>query len=214
MRIRKYNQLDRKAVEHIHFETGCMGSSMSHVLSNNMLWKGMISYYLDREPQSAFVLEHNGKIYGYLLGCIDDKKQSMFIALLRILSCFFRSRFAKKKDRIFWKNYMNYLFDIIKGKSGERELKVPENSGHFHINLLTDARGKSYGTKMLKAFEEYAAGRGVRTIHAESIQREIYCSKNFWTKNGFKEYGRVKTTYWKKYFPETMFLVCNAKKIS
>ncbi|MFT4308934.1 MAG: hypothetical protein ACMXYL_00395 [Candidatus Woesearchaeota archaeon] len=39
MRIRKYMPSDRRQVEFISFETGFLGSSMSSLLSNDILWK-------------------------------------------------------------------------------------------------------------------------------------------------------------------------------
>jgi GNAT superfamily N-acetyltransferase len=215
MLIRKYRPDDRFAVEQIHFETGFLGKSMAPFLSNNNLWKQMISYYLDKEPESSFVLEDKGKIYGYLLGCVDDKKShNNFKELFNFIMRRIRSLFLPKKDRKFWKSQMTYLFKIIIGSSKDLKLKKPNHAGHFHINLLPEARGKSYGTKMLKAFEKQAKSKGIKFIHAESFQREVYCAKNFWTKNNFKESDRVISKHWETQLPnETIYLVCNVKKI-
>ena len=94
MHIRKYKTSDRKQVEKIHFETGFLGKSMSEFLSNNDLFKKSISYYLDKEPESSFVLVHNKKVVGYLLGCLDDKKHKVMPkALLQLCGNIFHSIF-------------------------------------------------------------------------------------------------------------------------
>jgi GNAT superfamily N-acetyltransferase len=215
MQIRKYTPSDRKQIEFIHFETGFLGSSMSGLLSNNSLWKKGIVYYLEKEPNSIFVLEDKTRIAGYLLGCLDDKKinkKTNFV--LHNIGNLVKSLFLPQKDKVFWRNQFMSLINTILGRSEEIKFKTPKNSGHIHINLLPEARGKNYGTKLLKEFEKYAKLKGVKTIHADSYQTKINPNTNFWIKNGFKVYSKVNTSIWKKQLPdEGVNLVCYSKRL-
>jgi len=214
MHIRKYKQSDRKQIEFINFETGFLGSSMSKFLSNNKLWKKGIKYYLEKEPESIFVLEDKNKVVGYLFGCIDDKNNDESINfVLHNIENLIKSIFLPKKDRLFWRSQFMSLINTIIGKSEEIKFKTPKSSGHIHINLLPEARGKNYGTKLLKEFEKYAKQKGVKIIHADSYQTKINPNTNFWIKNGFKVYSRVNTSIWKKQLPkENINLVCYSKR--
>lgn len=70
------------------------------------------------------------------------------------------------------------------------------------------------GTKLLNAFFKYAKSKGVKKIHADSFQTRLNPNKNFWIKNGFKEYCKVNTIAWKTYYPkEDIKLVCYVKEL-
>jgi ribosomal protein S18 acetylase RimI-like enzyme len=215
MLIRKYKPSDRKQVEYIHFETGFLGNSMSRFLSGRKIWNNAIKYYLEKEPESIFVAEDDGKVIGYLLGCLDDSKHNVTVEkILESFSIIFKLPFMSKKDKKFWKSRTGAISKIIIGKSGERKLKHPEKSGHIHINLLPQARGKGVGSKLLNAFIKYAKSKGVKTIHADSFQTKINDNKNFWIKNKFKEHSKADSCFWELQYPkENIFIVCYSRKI-
>ncbi|MGV8162902.1 MAG: GNAT family N-acetyltransferase [Candidatus Nanoarchaeia archaeon] len=215
MLIRRYKQKDREDVEKVHFETGFLGKSLSAHLSNNKLWKKNIDYYLNREPDSIFVLEDKGAIKGYILGCLDDKKYEHKVKTLgRTFKSFTIGAFTAKKDRLFWRSQSKYLFNILIGKSQELKLKTPRNAGHIHINLLPEVRGQGWGTMLLKTYEIHAKKRGVNTIYANSFRTNTYNNSNFWLKQGFKEMSRVKSLHWKQQMPsENLHLVCYSKEV-
>ena len=215
MLIRKYLPTDRSQVEHINFETGYLGSSMSELLTNNDIWKKSIEYYLDNEPESIFVLDDKGKIEGYLFGCLDDRKNNgVFHFITFNIINLARSLFLPQKDKIFFRSQFMSLIYTILGKSDEIKFDTPKKAGHIHINLLPKVRGKNYGTKLLKEFEKYARKKGVKIIHADSFETKVSSNKNFWIKNDFKIYSKVKTSIWKKQLPnEKINLVCYNKKL-
>ncbi|MFP4112259.1 MAG: GNAT family N-acetyltransferase [Candidatus Woesearchaeota archaeon] len=51
---------------------------------------------------------------------------------------------------------MLLVVKALTGFSEEAKFSTPKNSGHIHINLLPEVRGKGYGSKLLKKFEERA----------------------------------------------------------
>ena len=216
MNIRKYQPSDKNQIKFIHFETGFLGKSMSQFLSNNKLWGKKINYYFENEPESIFVLENKNKIIGYLLGCLDDNKNNEITNFLLLnFEIFFKLIFLPKKDKIYWKNQLKVLTKIILRKSEEYKFKTPKNAGHFHINLLPEARGKKLGTKLLKEFEKYAEKNSVKLLHADGYQTKLNPNNNFWLKNNFKMYSKIKTSIWKKQLPEeNINLVCYSKKLN
>jgi hypothetical protein len=71
--IRPYRVADREAVRGIAFQTGFMGDPA------DWQWRDFgsfadiwTSYHTDREPKSAFVAESEGRVVGYLLGCVES----------------------------------------------------------------------------------------------------------------------------------------------
>ena len=215
MLIRSYKPSDREAVENIHFETGCLGKGMSDILTHRKEYSKGISYYLDKEPESIFLAEEKGKVVGYLFGCLDDKKHGDSKKFLfRLILTLFKLPFMNKKDRRYWLSIIKRLIKTFLGKSGELNLKHPKNAGHIHINILEGYRKKGIGTKLLKKFFQYAKSKRVKIIHADSFEMTSKPKRKFWTKNGFKEYSKVKSLYWHNYLPnEEIYVVCYVKKL-
>jgi len=216
MIIRKYLPKDRPFVEFIQFETWNLGKSASLLADDEKKFHKEIKYYLEREPQSCFVAVDKGKVVGYLLGCLDDKnhEESINAFLWHSIKLFFQLPFMSKRDRRHWFGMIKMIFNAVLGKSEDAKFRTPPNSGHIHINLLPEARGKGAGSKLLKAFFKYAKSKNVKTIHADSWITRLNPNKNFWIKNGFKEYSKVKTMFWKTHYPtEDIRMVCYVKKL-
>ncbi|MFT4310473.1 MAG: GNAT family N-acetyltransferase [Candidatus Woesearchaeota archaeon] len=215
MHVCTYNPSYREAVEDIHFETGFLGSSMHTLLTNNIIWKKQITYYLDQETNSIFVFFFNKKIVGYILGCLDDKKipfKHHFVLSTLTHAC--SSIFLPTKDRIFWFSQLKSLWYTLIGLSGERYFKTPPRSDHIHINLLPEARSKGYGSTLLQTFEQYARQQGVSTIHADSFETPSTSNTHFWLKNGYTVYCKVNTSLWKSQLPhQNIHLVCYIKQL-
>lgn len=215
MKIRKYKPSDKKQIENLHFEVGFLGKSMSNLLSRSNLWNENIQYYLEEEPESIFVLDNNGKILGYVIGCLNDKYHKKNIKLTwSTLKNFFASINAPKRDKHFWWGRFLVIFKAIFGLSDELKFKSPKNAGHFHISLLPEARGNNFGSMLFKKFEDYAKANGVKIIHADGFEAKVNPNVNFWFKNGFKVYSKVKTSIWEKQLPdENINLVCYYKEL-
>lgn len=215
MKIRKYKSSDRKAVEFIQFETGFLGKSMKNILTDNKLWKEDIEYYLEKEPESCFVaVNDKNKVVGYLLGCLDDKNHGLGDVFKNIFLNVFRISFLPKKDRKYWGGGVKMVFKSIFHLTEEHKFNPPKDSGHIHINLLLEARGKGTGTKLLKEFFKYAKSKGVKTIHADSFETKVNPNTNFWSKNGFNPSCKIKTGIWKDYLPnENINIICYVKKL-
>jgi ribosomal protein S18 acetylase RimI-like enzyme len=209
MIIRNYQSKDRDSVNYIQLQTYLIGKPLH--ITNKKGINDSISYYLNKEPQSCFVADDNGKVVGYLLGCLDDKnhEESIFSFLWFVYRKIPLLPFMEKHDRRFWKGQIMEMTKALIGKSGLTHIKHPENPGHIHINLLPEARGKGIGTKLVKKFFKYAKSKKVKVIHADSWSTRLNNNRNFWLKNGFKEYSRVSTSFWNAYYPkEKIDLVC------
>lgn len=216
MIIRKYQSKDRKAVEFIQLSTYRIGKPIQPLMEHPEKLNKDVKYYFEQEPQSCYVAVSNGKVVGYLLGCLDDKnhEESIYAFVGAAIIALTKLPFIPSKDRKFYWGRIKVIFLAMLGKSAESKFKPPKDSGHIHINLLPEARGKGVGTRLLKMFFKYAKLNGVKRIHADSFQTRLNPNKNFWLKNGFKEYLKVKTSMWRAYYPdEDIKLICYVKNL-
>jgi len=210
IKIRKYKIKDQKQVQFIHWETGFIGKSMSEIYTQRKNWAKKTNYYLFKEAESCFVAEDtkNNKVVGYLFGCLDDKNHDVKKKIMReIIFQIISYPFTNKKNKKFTRNFLSFIYGFLIKK--EKLAKEPKNAGHLHINLLPEARGKGIGTKLLKSFFEYAKTKGVKKIHADSFQTALNPNKSFWIKNGFKEFSKAPTAYWKQYYPNEKIYLCH-----
>jgi len=215
MFIRKYRKEDRKAIERINFETGFLGRSMNKLISSPKLWSWGIKHYLDHEPESIFVVEENNQIVGYILGFLEefksDRKKMIFKSVLR------NSRFLWSlvlEDKIFWLDKLRESILIFLKSFFSGRFKEPKNAGHLHINLLPSLRGKKIGSELLNKFLDYAKKKGTKIVYANSYQRSENLRHNFWIKNGFQEYSKIRTTFWRRQIPDReIYLVCYIKDL-
>src|SRR6201994_3441441 len=68
--IRSSRTSDREAVRRLCCQTGFLGEPIDPVYEDRELFADFLTtYYTDHEPESCFVLEMEGQICGYLLGC-------------------------------------------------------------------------------------------------------------------------------------------------
>ena len=148
--MRPYRPADRDAVRLIAHRTGYMGEPADwfwrDVPSFADIWT---SYYTDREPESAFVAEHDGGVVGYLLGCVTSGPASRPSAALarhtigRLL--FFRPGTA----RFLWRSRMGHGAG---SPLPTGELLDPRWPSHLHTNLLPEARGHGVGPRLMDAW--------------------------------------------------------------
>ena len=73
--VRQYRRADRAAVRRTCFETGYMGDPIAWQWRDAESFADLFTgWYTDREPESALVVEQEGEVVGYLLGCRDSRQ--------------------------------------------------------------------------------------------------------------------------------------------
>ncbi|MFW5746257.1 MAG: GNAT family N-acetyltransferase [Nanoarchaeota archaeon] len=210
--IRTYKPSDRLQIENIHFKTGLIGGSMDPLLSDNTLWKRFLYPYFNH-PEHILILASGTEVVGYCMGCIDEKhhKDAFIQTTLQNL---FLSLAQTNKDRRFWIGQIRSLLKAATGISQELQFKTPHDAGHFHINLLPEARGKGHGAQLLHAFETQARDHGCKMLHADSYLHPEQSNASFWKKNGYSIHSKIQTSLWECAFGDTpIYLVCYVKKL-
>src|SRR5690349_14905436 len=82
---RKYRPSDRDIVRQLCCETGLLGTPIDPVFEDREIFADYLTaYYTDWEPESAFVLEVDGEVKGYLLGSRLPLRQQAHSAVQNI----------------------------------------------------------------------------------------------------------------------------------
>ena len=74
-RIRAYERRDRAAVRHLCCETALRGEPVDSLFSDREVVADLLTrYYTDHEAQACWVAEGDGRVVGYLTGCLDRRR--------------------------------------------------------------------------------------------------------------------------------------------
>lgn len=200
--IRSFRKSDRDAVRRLCCETGFLGEPIDPVYEDRQLFADFLTtYYTDHEPQSSFVLEVNGELRGYLLGCRRP--------LLNQLYSFWQnvSLFVKALTRYFRYNATSRRFIRWTLVHGWREVPAaPRRVPHFHINLLPDARKMSTTRALMSAYLSYLYRSGDKRVYGQIVTFESRRGEEMFERYGFKVLNRAEITKYRAFYPESVYL--------
>ena len=201
-RIRSYRPDDRQAVRKLCCDTGFLGSPIDPVYEDRQLFADFLTtYYTDHEPESSFVIEYEGEIRGYLLGCRKP--------LLNQLYSFWQnvSLFLKALTRYFRYNERSRRFIRWTLVHGWREVPAaPRRVPHFHINLLPDARRMSTTRALMSAYLSYLYRSGENRVYGQIVTFESRRGEEMFERYGFKVLNRAEITKYKAFYPQSVYL--------
>lgn len=182
--IRDYRPEDRATVRQICFDTGMMGRSIAPQYGDFESFADMFTaYYTDVEPENSVVAEIDGKVAGYMLCSLDERKAKGPVhymikhALLRA-ACFRPSTF-----RFYVRSVLDTLKDISQGASATK-IDFDRYPSAPHINLLAPARRSGAATEMFYHVFDHIVSRGSVGMHG-SVQASNQAIGNLVQKLGF-----------------------------
>jgi len=187
--IRPYRACDREAVRRVCFETGYMGEPIAWQWRDAESFADLFtSYYTDHEPESATVVEINGRVVGYLLGCRDTRHAGNPVAPL--------GRHIVKRGLLFRPGTAGVLwrsFRDIAGDAARRDLPPasdydPRWPAHLHIDFLPEARGRGLGRTMMTGWLEALRSDDVAGCHL-GTWAENHGAISFFEAMGFRRSG-------------------------
>jgi alpha-1,6-mannosyltransferase len=205
--IRKYHPRDRAAIRTICCDTGFLGRPIDPVFEDRELFADFLtSYYTDREPDSVFVLEMDGRVAGYLCGCRRPWRR-----YLQVISLLPRS-FARVARR-YWKQQYSpasrrYLIWLLARGHWETPPR-PSGTPHFHLNLLPDARGLAGTKALVDAFLTYLRQQGETAVYGQMVVYEERRGDALFSRFGFSVLNRQELTKFRDHYAGRVFL-CTA----
>jgi len=182
--IRSYQAQDYQGVRDVCCATGLLGEPVVKVFNDEEIFADLFTkYYTDVEPESAFVMENQGKIVGYVLGCRDRRKLRKYF-LVKIL--------PQIVPKIIWRYFTRYnpqerkwvrrvAFDGIKGG-----FCSSPGSAHLHIDLLKEYRGLGVGKTLINKFFQHMRDKGVDKIYGGVWSFNDRKTKDLYRKLGFQ----------------------------
>ncbi|MGZ4984555.1 MAG: GNAT family acetyltransferase [Chthoniobacterales bacterium] len=207
--IRPYRRSDRAAVRRLCCLTGFLGEAIDPVYQDHELFADFLTtYYTDHEPESSFVLEVDGELRGYLLGCRKPLWNQLYSFYQNVV-LFLRAllRYPRYNERS--RRFLRWLL-----MNGWREVPAaPRRTPHFHINLLPDARRVSTTRALLSAYFSYLYKSGDKRVYGQIVTFESRRGEKMFERYGFRVMNRAEITKYKAYRPESVYLSTVVKNL-
>lgn len=178
---------DREAVRHICNETGHLGDPIDPYFSDREVFADLHSfYYTDVASDSSFVIEDDGEVIGYLLGCLDSVRYRAWVKSdleARILKrAFARGVFLRPGTApLVWRFVVDWLRE--KPHFGDAGDEYP---AHLHINLLPRGRKRGLGGLLIKNYFELLRANGLSGVFLETTAENTN-AVGFFKSQGFVE---------------------------
>ena len=165
--VRPYEPRDRSAVRKICCDTAARGEAVEHFFQDREAAADLLaSYYTDYEPQAVWIAEHEGRVIGYLTGCLDTHRYWRMVlwrvgpgAVLRTID---RGALLSRQTWRFLKAMMKTWF--LSG--ARRPISLDNYPSHLHVNVQEGFRGQHVGRRLVERFCEQVQAAGLKGVYA------------------------------------------------
>ena len=165
--IRPYEARDRDAVWKICCDTADQGNPVEKIFRDrDVVADFLIRYYTEYEPEAMWVAEEEGRVIGYLSGCLNNRRYRRVMMWLlgpkAILKATGRGLFVSQQTwQFLWRVLRSWL-------EGKWPCSIPEDvyPGHLHVNVEQGFRGHEVGRRLVERFCEQAHAAGLKGVYA------------------------------------------------
>jgi len=197
--IRPYQPKDRESVFRIAADTAFFGAPIeAYMEDRNVFLDAFYAYYIDLEPEHAWVACSEDVVVGFLTGCVDarvhGRKFQRFI-LPRLIGNLLRGKYR------FGKRSYGYLAGLmgglLRGESPHADLE--SYPAHLHINVDSAWRGRGLGQRLMETYLQQLRELGVQGVYLETTSlNEAAC--RLYEKMGFRLLEARPDRFWAKWF--------------
>ena len=194
--VRRYQPDDEEAVREICFETAMLGSSMAPYFDDVWLVSEvLVGCYFRFEPQSLFVAVADGRVIGYLSGCLDSDvlmRNCRNHLLASVLPHLFLSGHIVRP-----KSWKLARFAVRHARAALPLKKCVQDShpAHLHLNIASTCRGHGVGRALMDAFLSYASAAHSPGVHLSTASAK---ARDFFARSGFHMVAAAEVATMKK----------------
>jgi ribosomal protein S18 acetylase RimI-like enzyme len=211
--IRSFKSEDRQVIRQIACDTADMGEPVENFFGDREVVGDLLTrYYTDYEPKSLWVAEYEGKVIGYLTGCLNTRHyfRVMVWSLLPriVIKSILRGVFLRQDTLRLFKSA------IRTGWLGgfRRLIPVDKYPAHLHINVQKDFRNQNVGKCLVERFIEQVKRARLPGIHL-AVHEDNVRARKFFEHIGFIELTQYPTVYTRKVPHNIVYAIAYGKEI-
>jgi ribosomal protein S18 acetylase RimI-like enzyme len=205
--IRPYQRIDQTALLHIACETAFFGAPVEAFLDDRRLFEdAMYRYYVDHEPQHAWVASQGGRVVGFLAGCTDSQARAHVFSRRILPSLLWKAvRGQYRLGRLTLRYGTDAFLGSLRGEFAH--VDFDQYPAHLHINLLPEARGQGAGTQLIQAYLSQLRGQSISGVHLFTTSHN-QAAVHVYQHCGFKLLDHRPTRLWHRYFSQPIENQC------
>jgi len=211
--IRPYQPADRQSVFRIGGDTAFFGALIeAYMEDRNSFLDAFYAYYTDLEPEHTWVACADGKVVGFLAGCVNTRVHNRKI--LRVIIPRMAGNLLRGKYH-FGKLSMFYFWGLLGGLLHREFTQVDLDifPAHLHINVDSDWRRNKLGLRLMKAYLGQLRELGVSGVYLDTTSlNEVAC--RLYEKIGFRLLDTRPNHFWGKWFGRPVNNLCYGLKLS
>ena len=188
--IRTYRPDDRDVVRMIACDTADRGEPVESFFRDRETFADLLTrYYTDWEPQSLWVAEVEGRVIGYLTGCLNTHRY-WTVMQRRIIPRAVWGAVCRGALRSYqtWRVLRAGVQTLAVGRM-RREASSVAHPAHLHLNVAKAFRSQRVGRQLLERFLAQARAAGSPGVHA-AVREDNDAGKRFFERMGFTVLGR------------------------
>ncbi len=199
--VRPYKPRDRAALCRICYDTGLMGESVDPLFGSERLFTDYwMTYYLDHEPESAFVATVDDVPVGYLVGCCDTarfERVQQTDVWPRIWRRLLTGRYGVPV------RLMRFLWHVLRSQARDQALAPPvtQYPAHLHMNLAAGHRRQGHGSRLMTAYLAHLEAAQVPGVHLVTTNLNRLAVP-FYEKWAFQLHDRAPVSLYRTYVAE------------
>lgn len=200
---RLYQPSDRPAVRQLAGDTAFFGDPIEHFFDAREVFLDMFAnFYLDDRPDYLWIVEEDGALLGYLMGCPDTRAyHDWFHANVkhvawRALTLRYQGVFTRKSAGYLWRYFRMRV----------PYLDLSPYPAHLHINARADRRGTGVGTALMNAYLDQLRAENIPGVHLETSS-ENKIAVAWYEKLGFTLLQRTPSDLYKPNLGHTIDLL-------
>jgi len=188
--ISPFKEKYRDTVREISYRTAYKGSFANKIFTDCELFADLwTNYYLDCEPQWAWVAKYNGRVIGYLIGSENNfqykKKMISQIIPKAIISAIFRGTLWQKNN--WW--LLKAVLKTYQKRKSYKKVFLKKYPAHFHINIIKGYRSKHIGSCLVGYFLNQMEIKKIKGVYV-SVYKDNFVAQKFFKKFGFLPLGQ------------------------
>jgi len=183
--IRPYELQDRSFLRTLCCDVADRGGPIENFFPDREVAADLLTkYYTDYEPQSSFVAFCDGRLIGYINGCLDNRRYGLVVFWLLMPALLVKSF---KRGLFFRPEIHQLLQGVLKNWRRIfiwRKKSFHSHQGHLHIGIAGDFRGQQVGQQLVKSLVAYADKLGMVELTA-SVHDANKAASTFFEAQGF-----------------------------
>jgi ribosomal protein S18 acetylase RimI-like enzyme len=188
--IRPANHADLAGIGHVSHQTGLLGDPIAPHFPDEALWTDAFVRPFIEAGCCNFVVEHEGRIVGYIIGSCDPKRFERY--LRRRLPWLILGRWLRGAYPRWWRD-LSYLWRAWQGHGDAAPWRL--YPAQLHINLLPEARGRGLGSRLLQTFLDCLREKGVRGVQLGTTERNR-AALELYHRFGFRVFSNQRSSFW------------------